>query len=140
MSEPKSPTELATAKALAVPVTPVPPLGTHPDAELMAACAAFDAAERAYLNFYHGPNVIEDDDEREEAMAPVLDERDRLAQLVCSLRATTLEGYLARVRIVMLEDLELDPAEDAKSDFLNESLLGALIRDLAEHAGARRPA
>jgi hypothetical protein len=38
----------------------------------------------------------------------------------------------------MLEDLELDPAEDAQSEYHNISLLGELIRDLAEQAGVRR--
>ena len=129
----------AIAKTLAIPVTPVPQPGMHPDGALMAACAAFDAAKRLYHTFYHGPNAIEDDDEREEAMQPNEAERRRLVRLVCSLRATTLEGHLARVRVLMLEDLELDPAEDAQSQYLNVSLLGALIRDLAEQAGARRP-
>jgi hypothetical protein len=127
------------AKVLAIPVTPVPLPGTHPDAELMAACAALDAAERRCLEFHHGPNAIEDDGERNEAMEPFEDERDRLARLVCDLRATTLEGHLARIRVAMLEDLELDPAEDAQSQYINISLLGALLRDLADHAGARRP-
>jgi hypothetical protein len=129
----------AITKALAIPVTPVPLPGTHPDAELMAACAAFDGAEREYLGFHQGPNAIEDDDERDEALKPNEAERRRLVRLVCGLRASTLEGHLARVRVVMLEDLELDPAEDAQSQFFNVSLLGALIRDLAEQAGARRP-
>ena len=131
--------EMAITKALAIPVTPVPAPGTHPDAELMAACAAFDAAERRYLSFYDGPDYIDDDGEREEAMKPNEAERSRLVELICRLRATTLEGHLARVRVVMLEDLELDPSEDARSQYLNVSLLGALIRDLAEQAGARRP-
>ena len=127
------------AKALAVPITPVPLPGTHPDAELMAACAAFDAAEREFLGFHYGPNAIEDDEERDVALRPNEAERRRLVRLVCDLRATTLQGHLARVRVVMLEDLELDPAEEAQSPYFNVSLLAALIRDLADHAGARRP-
>ena len=127
------------AKTLAVSVTPVPPPGTHPDRDLLAACAALDAAEREHHTFFYGPDRIDDDDARNVALEPVEAERDRLVREVCKLRATTLEGYLARVRVLMLEDLELDPAEDARSRYLNVSLLGALIRDLAEHAGARRP-
>ena len=127
------------AKTFAIAVTPVPPPGTHPDEELLAACAAFDVIERRYHTFFHGPAAIGDDDERDKALEPVEAERDRLVREVCKLRATTLEGHLARVRVVMLEDLELDPAEDAQSQYFNISLLGALIRDLAEHAGARRP-
>jgi hypothetical protein len=129
----------ALAKAMAIPVTPVPPLGTHPDTELMAACAAFDGVERRLLSFFYGTGAIEDDDEQREALLPIEEERDRIVRLICSLRATTLEGHLARARVVMLEDLDLNPAEDAESSYLNVSLLGALLRDLAEHAGARRP-
>ena len=106
---------------------------------MLTACAAFDAIERRYHTFFHGPAAIGDDDERDEALEPFEEERERAVQLVCSLHATTLEGYLARIRVVMLEDLELDPAEDAQSPYYNVSLLGALLRDLAEHAGARRP-
>jgi hypothetical protein len=127
------------AKTLAIPVTPVPASGTHPDADLLAACAAFDAAERRHHTFFYGPDAIKDDDERDAALTPVEAERGRLVEVICSLRATTLEGHLARVRVVMLEDLELDPAEDARSEYYNTSLLGALVRDLAEQAGARRP-
>ena len=71
-------------------------------------------------------------------MEPLNEERSRLVKIICNLRATTLEGHLARARVVMLEDLELNPAEDARSQFLNVSLLGALLRDLAEQAGVRR--
>ena len=127
------------AKVLAIPITPVPAPGTHPDADLLAACAALDAAERKHNTFFYGPDRIDDDDARDVALEPVEAERDRLVREVCKLRATTLEGHLARVRVVMLEDLELDPAEDAESQYLNVSLLGALLRDLADHAGARRP-
>jgi hypothetical protein len=67
-------------------------------------------------------------------------DRHHLVRLICRLRATTLEGHLARARVVMLEDLELDPAAMAEEPFFNTSLLGALIRDLAEHARARRTA
>ena len=128
------------AKALAIPVTPVPAPGTHPDAELLAACAALDAVERRRHTFFYGPDAIKDDEERDQALAPVEAERRGLVKVICSLHATALEGHLARARVVMLQDLELDPAEDAQSHYLNVSLLGALIRDLAVHAGARRPA
>ena len=102
------------AKTFAIAVTPVPPPGTHPDEELLAAYAAFDAIERRYHTFFHGPAAIGDDDERDEALEPFEEERERAVRLVCSLRATTLEGYLARMRVVMLEDLEVDTAEDAQ--------------------------
>jgi hypothetical protein len=54
-------------------------------------------------------------------------------------KATTLEGYLARVRVIMLENLELDPAFDAQSRFFSEAFIGALLRDVVEQAGVRRP-
>jgi hypothetical protein len=127
----------AFARALAVPVTPVPAPGTHPDSELMAACAAFDAAERRYIGLFHPPTAPEDD-KLDEATERSVEERRRLVRHICRLRATTLDGHLARARVVMLEDLELDPAAMAEEPYFNTSLLGALIRDLAEHAGARR--
>jgi hypothetical protein len=38
----------------------------------MAAGAAFDAAGRTYHGFFSGPGAIEDDDEREATLEPVL--------------------------------------------------------------------
>jgi hypothetical protein len=130
---------IAAAKVLAIPVTPVPLPGTRPYAELVAACAAFGAAERTYLGFFHGPDCIEDDDKLGVALAPNEAEPTRPVRRICGLRATSLESHLARIRVVMLEDLEWDPTEDARSQYINISLLGALLRDVAEHAGARRP-
>jgi hypothetical protein len=63
----------------------------------------------------------------EEMQAPILDR-------LCTLRATTLEGYFARARTVLLEDLELHPAEMVELGSTNERLLGALLRDLTERS------
>ena len=87
---------LAMAKVWSIPVAPVPLPDMHPDAALMAACAALDAAEREHLGYHHGPNAMEDDDERDEAMRPNEAERRRLVRLACCSR--TLNSIRLRTR------------------------------------------
>jgi hypothetical protein len=84
---------------------------TGPDAELIAACAAFDALERQRSNVFHGPEAITDEAPRLTLFAFIQEMQEPILNRVCSLRATTLEGYFARARTVLLEDLELHPAE-----------------------------
>ena len=115
-----------------VGLVPVPP---SPDAELLRACAAFDALERAYLATYV-PGV---DDGPEWDTAEV--ERDRLADAqeplvdrMWKLQAVTREGQIARARSLALWDAELMKPGKA---FTNDRLTQAIVRDLmAGSAGA----
>jgi len=113
------------------------PLPASPDAELLAACAAFDALERQYVALYDGPDAIEDDDECEAAARPIRLKQKPLLDKLTNLRATTLEGHLARIRSLVLEDQQLDIEELATSSYINQRLLGMVLRDLAEQAQAR---
>ena len=98
-----------------------------PDAELLQACAEFDALEQAYLATYV-PGV---DDGPEWHAAEV--ERDRLADAqepvadrICELRAVTREGQVARARSLALWDAELmKPKDDIIGQFTQ-----AIVRDL----------
>jgi arginase family enzyme len=104
----------------------------RPDAELIAACAEFDALESQRAGVLHGPDAIVDEAARNKLFAFIQEMQKPTLDRVCSLRATTLEGYFARARTVLLEDLELHPAEMVESGSTNERLLGALLRDLVE--------
>jgi hypothetical protein len=107
----------------------------RPDAELIAACAEFDALERQRAGVFHGPDAIADETARITLFAFIQEMQEPILDRVYSLRATTLEGYFARARTVLLEDLELHPAEMVASGSTNERLLGALLRDLTEQNG-----
>jgi len=112
----------------------------HPDQELLAALAEFDALEWQYMGCYDGPTAIEDDKQQEAASNLILERQLPILEKICTTRAKTIDGILARMRTMLLEDQELNPAEMAAAGAYNERLLGALLRDLAEQAGAGRAA
>ncbi len=99
----------------------------HPDAQLLAACAAFDALERAYIALSGDHRAGSPEEAAVEA------ERDWLvtaqAPLVasmCELRAVTQAGHVARARSLTLWDGELlKDTVDAGA-----CLTAALVRDL----------
>jgi hypothetical protein len=113
----------------------------NPDAELIRLCEESIELERQFDTFFDGPNDIEDDDEREKHTGPIKEMQRGLAKQMGEMRATTLEGYLARIRVIAANGTVLpdEPETLVQSPFLNECLLGFLLRDLAEQAGTRRP-
>src|SRR5205085_2014995 len=123
---------------VAAVAAPVPALAAGPDAELIALCAQFDTGERQYLAIYE---QVADDDAADRAAAPIRAAQRLLLNRICAIRATTLEGFRARIRTVMLEDQELDPTAEAETGewYFNVRLMAVLLRDLAFDAGALRP-
>ena len=97
------------------------------DAELLEACAAFDALERAYLATFTGYGNNTPD----EAAANAEQGRIQNAQLplvdrICELRAVTREGHAARARSYALWDAEMmKPQDDIEGLFTQ-----AIVRDL----------
>lgn len=120
---------LATVALAAAPA----PLPSSPDAELLAAHAAFDALERQFVTLHGELTEIED----QIALVDVIHrmQKPHLDKIV-ALKATTREGLRARIRTVLLQDTEVKPAETlATSPYVNERLLAVLLRDLAIDAG-----
>jgi len=109
-------------------------LAAHPDAELIATLLTFDAMERRVLATYDGPDAIEDEDERQAFVRPIVAAQKLLMDKICALRATTMEGLLTRVRTVLFEDQDIMP-DSIASTYVNERLLGSLLRDLSVLAG-----
>jgi hypothetical protein len=105
-----------------------------PDAGLIATCRAFDAIERR-VKAYHGDPCgdgaapIDDDEERDRVIAPLLAQQKRLLVPILSGRATTFEGVVARAHTLVLWAPDL--AEDGEDyAYLEHQMLAALLRDL----------
>ena len=115
------------AGAAALPVAQA----DHPDAELLAACAAFDELERAYIATNHGaahgsPEDIAataEQDRLTAAQAPLV---DRMVEL----RAVTHLGMVARASSLVLWDAELMKPDGEMAACTNGRLMQALVRDL----------
>lgn len=66
----------------------------HPDADLLAVCAEFQASETAYNAIYDDPGA---DDEACDALAnPIAERWDGMLDQMAQLRATTSDGLAAR--------------------------------------------
>ena len=100
----------------------------HPDAELLALCAEFDAWEHRFL-----ATDFKAENDTPAAFAAQMeqercrDAQDSLVDRMCDLRAVTLEGQRARARSLLLWDPELmEPfCPDA-----GDHLIAAIVRDL----------
>ena len=112
----------------------VPALGRPPsaDAELIAACATYDDLNRQFCDVCE----TDDDEERMYAAQRSLSARmDPVLDRICSLQATTAEGFKARGKTLAEFNPEL--LEDwGKSEYNDERMLFALVRDLT--AGGTR--
>ncbi len=145
------------AAATAIPMPPAAPMrevagkwprnlfppGQHPtdshgpaisdgrdDAELIAVCAEFDVIERHINSHYAGGSRnIEDDEERDAAIAPMEEAQAPLLERIIALRATTLDGFMARARTLALWDLDA-MRQIGPGHYLEDRMLAALLRDM----------
>ena len=104
----------------AVPTTTAP----HSDAELLAACAAFDALERTF----QGADP-EEWDKFDALGNRIRAEQEPHRDVILNFEATTPAGHAARARSYLLwmdttPDALLESADDG------EQMLGALLADL----------
>ena len=98
----------------------------HPDAELLAACAAFDLLEQQYIDLGGNWPVGSPEDAAAEAERDRLyDAQDPLIARICELRAVTREGMAARARSLALWDAEL--MKDGPGD-AGECFTAAIVR------------
>ncbi len=105
---------------------PATPVQLHPDAELLAACAAFDELERAYISI---SSTV--DEAADAELDRIADAQDPLVERMCQLRATTREGESARVRSLLLWAPDL---VDEESPSVDKMLLRSILRDLTNDA------
>ena len=109
------------------------------DAELIAVCAAFDAAEARFRAIFDGPAAIADDEEAADAGAIERDQMSALLDRMNMLRATTTVGIQARAHTLALYNGDWRFSFDRDSTTLSTitaRLLGYLMRDAAALGGA----
>lgn len=104
---------------------------TDPDGPLLAACAGFSNVERQRIALYDGPCRIEDDDVRDAAMTPLMDQQLLFLNAMCAQRASGLAGHRARAIAFWLWDGGELAYRALQSNALEDRLLAALVRDLA---------
>jgi len=109
----------------------VPPVADHrPDAALIAVCAEFDVIERHINSHYAGGSrKIEDDEERDAVIAPLQEAQRPLLDRIIALRATTLDGFMARARTLALWDPDA-MRQIGPGHYLEDRILAALLRDM----------
>lgn len=101
---------------------------TGPDAELLAACAAFDTLEHEVEALHVGPGRIVDDEVRSQAMAAIVARQEPWLERMCAIRVASPVCWQARARSLALWDRDmLAGYEDGYTD---QRLLAALLRDM----------
>ncbi len=104
------------------------------DEELITVCAEFDAIE-AHINAHYSGGALEikDDEERDIAILPMQEAQEPLLDRIVALRATTLDGFMARARTLAGWDVEAT-RKIGEDNYLNERMLAALLRDMVGKA------
>ena len=108
----------------------------NPDADLLAACAEFNACDLQQRAIYDGPNSIEDDDEAAVASAPIFTRMDALLDCMEHLRAASHAGIAARAGSLAQHAGHWAFSFDERSTMTGR-LLDHLMRDAAALGRAR---
>jgi hypothetical protein len=109
--------------------------GTHPDAALLAACAAFDILEHHYTAGFCGKGLtLGEECARDAALKPIQTAQVPLVDIITSTPAKTLDGIRAKAKSLELWDdgLIQQAGRDGGTD---DRLLASIMRDLT--AGAK---
>lgn len=104
----------------------------NPDAELIRACIAFDVLERQVQDAQDGPDALADEDEADALVAQLNEKQLVLLDIICAVRAQTVEGNLARLHTLALwlpDDVNSYPPPEGWG--WDERLYHALIRDVS---------
>lgn len=101
---------------------------TGPDAELLAACAAFDALEHEAMALQVGPGRITDDEARSRALAVIVARQEPWLERMCAIRVTNPVCWQARARSLALWDRDM--LADYEEGYTDQRLLAALLRDM----------
>ena len=133
-------------------------LPDHPDAELLALCAEFEAAQRAANGVWpwrvgrgitvQGPNHIEDEHEQERVAGEFEARTHDLQAQIFDIRSQTVDGMRAKTRCLLLSSPEFrfladdDYEEDSHNPvglyFVTANLLASLLQDLNNGVVTRR--
>ena len=120
--------------AAGISLTGTPP--AHPDADLIAVCAEFDAHERQTMIIHgDGPDCIVDDTEASVVSAPIFARMHVLLDRMDELRATTPAGIQARAHSLALHGGDFGYSFDYPDTMVGR-LLVYLMRDSAALGGS----
>lgn len=101
---------------------------TGPDAELLSACAAFDALEHEAEALQVGPGRIADDEARSRALAVIVARQEPWLERMCTLRVASPVCWQARAHSLALWDRDM--LADYEEGYIDQRLLAALLRDM----------
>lgn len=102
----------------------------NPDAELIRACAAFDALERQLQDALDGPAALKDEEQKDALDDQISAKQRVLLDTICAVRAQTVEGNLARLHTLALwqpEEVNSYPPNEGWG--WDERMYHALLRD-----------
>ena len=102
---------------------------TGPAAELLSACAAFDALEHEATTLQVGPGRIADDEARSRALAAIVKRQEPWLEQMCAIRVSRPVCWQARARSLALWDRDM--LADYETGYIDQRLLAALLRDMA---------
>jgi hypothetical protein len=112
----------------------------HPDAELLAAIARFDALEHGIERLLiAGCESLEAEEAADEAVKPLRDEQDELLRIICGLPTRTSDGLRARAASLVLWDIptrDRVAAPDNPDDYWNDRMMAAILRGVLAGQGA----
>lgn len=118
-----------TAAALVVPMAAM--AGT-PDAELIAMCARFTDLEKTKKAIYStGPDSIEADRQKESMISPLQEEQEAILDRIVDMKAITVEGLKARLRMIMVYEPQCIDMPQGWDDYMVAALLTDMQRVLA---------
>lgn len=100
----------------------------HPDAELARLCDELTALTAEIETYYEGPLAIEDDDERDEELAPLRARERALTRHIASLPAATASGLRAKARAYVTWHPDFDSNAVAEG-YADELLRASIIHD-----------
>lgn len=101
-----------------------------PDADLLAACAEFNACDLQQRAIYDGPDAIEDDEGAAAAAAPIFTRMNAILDCMEHLRAASSAGVAARAGSLAQHAGDWMFSFDERSTMTGR-LLNYLMRDAA---------
>lgn len=113
-----------TAAALVAPIAAH--AGTS-DAKLIGLCARFTELEHQKREIYAtGPDSIQADRRKEAVIAPLHEEQEAILDRIVDIKAVTVEGLKARLRMIMVYEPQCIDSPQGWDD----EMVGALLTDM----------
>ena len=108
----------------------VPDPARLPDSRLFSSCYRFAQLEQQAMSLYQGPSRIEDDDQREERLSPVIAQQVELLRGISAHRATGVAGCQAKGTVWTLWNAGELQYRAARHGLMEDILLVSVLADL----------